>query len=182
MMDAPSRFKWLITASTLARRSRYGWGRSSHCLPRLDTPPRSTVPGQSLLGAAGENADVRADRRKAAADRAVAATFILGCSEHARRLAGLSDAADGVLDHRHHRRIAGLSSLAQVGMQVGRADEHAINAIDGANGLDVLQRLLRLHLHQHAQFVVRAVGVIPDPTEARRARVPPVTPRTPSGG
>jgi hypothetical protein len=32
-MDVPSRFRWLINASTLAHRCRLGWGRPSHCLP-----------------------------------------------------------------------------------------------------------------------------------------------------
>ena len=43
MVDAPSLFKWLINVSTLARRCRYGWGRSSHCLQFLVDAGASSV-------------------------------------------------------------------------------------------------------------------------------------------
>ena len=51
----PFRFKWLINASTLARRCRYGWGRPSHwsasTAGALDQPgPHSAARGRGWSG------------------------------------------------------------------------------------------------------------------------------------
>src|SRR6185295_11137742 len=90
-------------------------------------------------------------------------------SEDARRLARLADAPDRLVDHGLHFRVGDLAGVAERSVQVGRADEHAVDAFDRADRLDVVERALRLDLHQHADLLVRALGVVLDAAKARRA-------------
>src|SRR5712692_6047969 len=100
--------------------------------------------------------------------------------ENSGRLAALADAPDGVVDQRLDLGIGDLAGMAERSMQVGRTDEHAVDAVDRADRFDALERLLGLDLDQQADLLVRAPRVVLDPPEARCARGAP-DPAHPAG-
>ena len=70
--------------------------------------------------------------------------------------------------------------MAETGRQVGRPDEDAVDAVDRHDRIEVVERVARLDLHQHAQLVLRALHVVADAPEVR-ARIEPPMPRMPCG-
>src|SRR5689334_19735589 len=90
--------------------------------------------------------------------------------EDAGGAAALANSANRLVDQRFHFRIGDLAGMAHRGMQVRRTDEHAVNAIYGTYRLDVTKCRLGFYLHQHADLFVRALRIVLDPAEARRAR------------
>src|SRR6266850_3473047 len=125
--------------------------------------------GGERFGAAREYADVGPDsHEQSAALEPVASVGFVG-GQDSRRLARFANAPHRFVDERLHPRIGCFTRMAERGVQVGRPDEHAVDAVDSADGLDIVERLLRFDLHQQADFVVRALGVVLDPAEARGA-------------
>ena len=57
--------------------------------------------------------------------------------------------------------IGDLAGVAHRRVQVGRADEHAVDAVDRADRLDAVERGLGLDLHQHAELLVRTLARSP---------------------
>src|SRR5262249_62372581 len=80
------------------------------------------------------------------------------------------DAAPRLVDERLPCGVGDLARMTERGVQVSRADEHAVDAIRGADRFDAVQRRLRLHLHEHADLLVRAARIILDASKTRRAR------------
>src|SRR5437762_5347517 len=108
--------------------------------------------GGERFGAAREYADVGPDgHEQRAALEPVARVGFVG-SQDSGRPARLADAPDRLVDERFHFGIRDFAGMAERGVQVGRADEHPVDAVDGADGLDIVERLLRFDLHQQADL------------------------------
>src|SRR5712691_11991322 len=99
--------------------------------------------GGERFGAAREYAHVGPNGHEQRAALEPVARVGLAGSEDAGRLAGLADTAHGFVDQWLHLRIGYFTRMAERGVQVGGADEHAVNAVDRADGLDIVERHLR---------------------------------------
>ena len=60
--------------------------------------------------------------------------------------------------------------MAEVGRQIVRPDEHAVDAIDLADFIEVVERDPGFSLHQHANFTIRLFEVVLDPAVLRCTR------------
>src|SRR5438128_10058851 len=109
---------------------------------------------RELLGLAGEHAHVGPDGDEQAAAFEPAARVGFDAGEDSRRLTCLPDAADRVVDDRHDFRIVRLARIAERGVQVGRADENAVNAFHRGDFLEVVEALLVLDLNEHTELLV----------------------------
>src|SRR5712692_10866905 len=109
-----------------------------------------------------EHADVAAhgDEKEAALEHA--ARLVLAHAEETRRLAGSADALAGIEDRRLHLRVLRVGEMAHIGGEVGRADEDAVDALGRGDGGEVGNGLARLALHEDADLLRRALGVIGD--------------------
>ena len=68
-----------------------------------------------------------------------------------------------VLERRLHLRMAPVADVAERGGQIVRPDEHAVDALDRGDRLDLLERLAGLDLHQHADLARRRSSDSPSP-------------------
>ena len=89
--------------------------------------------------------------------------------QDARRLAAGADTAYGVVYAAVYFRVPRLAGIAHAGRQVCGADENAVDAVDGGNRLDLLQRLGRFHLYQQTQVFGGLGDVVGGATEVGRA-------------
>ena len=121
--------------------------------------PRARMPG---VGADG-------DEQRAALEPVARVGFVGG--EDAGRLAGLADAADGIVDQRLHLGVGGLAGVAPCEACRSAGPMNTPSTPSTAQIASMLSSAdLRLHLHQHADFLVRALGVVLHAPEARGAR------------
>src|SRR5438445_11566637 len=90
--------------------------------------------GGERFGAAREYADVGPDghEQRAALEPVARVGFVGG--QDSRRLARFADAPDGFVDPRLHPGIRDFAGMAERGVQVGRAGEHPVGAVAGADG------------------------------------------------
>src|SRR6185437_10955195 len=73
-------------------------------------------------------------------------------------------------DHRHDIFVRALAEIAERGVQVGGADENAVDAVDRGHRFDMRERLARLDLDQRADLVMRVDVIVLHAAEARGAR------------
>ena len=92
-----------------------------------------------------------------------------GGGQNARRLARAQDARNAVVDGRLHLGVPWVARVAHRCRQVRRADEHAVHAGRGGNGVQVVHGFYRLGLHQQADLLVGLVHVLRVRLPARRA-------------
>lgn len=78
--------------------------------------------------------------------------------------------------------MSGLPAIAHSGAQIGRADEHAIDAVDRGDLSCRFQSRYALDLHEEANLVIGAGEIIRDRPQRDARTSPPATPRTPFGG
>ncbi len=116
-----------------------------------------------------EQADVAADADEQAAALQPMTRIGLHWREDAGALAGRPDAGDRIVDRGAHVRMGVVARMAECGGEVARPDEEPIDTVDGGNRLDVGDRGCGFDLHDHADLVVGARGVVLDPPEAIRA-------------
>src|SRR5215208_2561116 len=121
------------------------------------------------LGAAREEADVGADGDEQRAEREPAPRRLLAVGEDAGGLAGLDDARNRIVDPRHHLGMGALAGIPKRGVEVGRTDEDAVDALDRGDLLEVAQPLAGFDLHHDADLVRRLLEVVLHPAEAGRA-------------
>ena len=62
---------------------------------------------------------------------------------------------DRVLDRRLHVGVLRIAEMAERGRQIGRPDEHAVDAVDLGDRFDLVERGAGFHLHQNADLVIR---------------------------
>src|SRR3954451_11715499 len=112
-----------------------------YCFDRDGTscrPPSSTLePGRERFRTSRQQAGIRAHRRdqRAELDRAARETFVPG--QDARNAAAGLDAPDRLLDHPLHLRMTLVADMAEVGRQVARTDEEAVDPLDAGDCLEV---------------------------------------------
>src|SRR5437870_6780030 len=126
--------------------------------------------GREFFTFASKYSDVGTDGYELAAEFEPLPGISLICSENSRRLARLADAANSFIDNRFYFGIRRLTRIAKRGVQVGRANEHAVDSLDAGDLLDIVDGALRLDLDEHAKFFVCPLRIILDAAEARRAR------------
>src|SRR5215213_9411895 len=122
------------------------------------------------LGAAREEADVGADGDEERAEREPAPRRLLAVGQDAGGLARLDDARDRIVDPRHHLGMGALARKAERGVEVGRPDEDAVDALDRGNLLEITQALAGFDLHHDADLVRRLLEIVLHSAEARRPR------------
>ena len=86
-------------------------------------------------------------------------------SSHVRRqntggLADLLQALHRVFERGLHLRVPPVADVAERGRKIIGPDEHAVDALDRRDGLDLRQRLAGLDLHQRADLARRVLQVI----------------------
>ena len=63
------------------------------------------------------------------------------------------------LNGRLHLGMLGVAEMTEVRSQIAGADEDAVDAFDGRDGLNLLQGGARFNLHQHAGVEMRVLVV-----------------------
>ena len=82
--------------------------------------------------------------------------------EDTRELPRLHDPRNRCVDGGADVRVRAVADVTHVGGEVARADEQAVDAIDGRNRFEIPQRDTRFDLHDDAQFAVDALDVVLD--------------------
>src|SRR4029078_10678464 len=122
------------------------------------------------LGTARKQAEIRAD----GAELATGSEHSLRVPFHRRQVAPrplrLADPAHRFLDHRHHCGVRSLAGVPERCMQVRRTDEDAVYTFDGADRLEIVQRLPGLDLDQDTDFLVRSLRISGNAAETARTR------------
>jgi hypothetical protein len=77
---------------------------------------------------------------------------------------------DRFVDRRSHVGMRVVAEVPQIGCQIARADEEAIDTLDRGNRVDAVQRLTRLDLDDDADFVVGALQIVFHPPVLVRPR------------
>ena len=119
---------------------------------------------------AGQQIAIEPNRNEHATERNVAPRQRVVGHQDAGGFAGTQDTHKGVLDRGAHPRVVLLADMAHGGRQVSRPDEDTVNAFNRRNGIEVVERGLRLGLYQHANLLVGLMAVIRHTAPARSAR------------
>src|SRR5262249_44551607 len=132
---------------------------------RTETPqglPPSPLrePRRERFRLARENAGVVADADKQTADLEPVPGIGLDRREDAGTLSGRAYALNRVLDLAAHVRMTVVAQMTHARRQMARADEQAVDTIDGGNRFDAGDGLRCFDLDDDAHFVVRAMEVI----------------------
>ena len=107
-----------------------------------------------------QDAGVQPHRHKERAQRQVVVCLGFVHAQDAGCLAGFQDPFDTVFNHSLYFRMPRVAHMAERGRQIRRADENAVNTVDGGNGVQVVNGSAGFGLHQQADGRVRLFGVV----------------------
>ena len=90
--------------------------------------------------------------------------------ENAGEFPGLQNLLDRLLDDRLHVGTRALAGIAERSVQIGRADEQSVDAVDRGDGFHIVERFARFDLEDDAKLFMRGLEIVLDAPEARAAR------------
>src|SRR5260370_16163637 len=153
--SVPSRVGRIASCSTGTRSSLTSLGKYIALCAFLEG-------AHERLAVPREHADIAAHRDEKEAALEHAARLVLAHAQEAGCLAGGADALAGMEDRRLHVRVLRVGEMAHIGGEVGRADEDAVDALRRGDGRDIGDGLARLALHEDADLLRCALGIVGD--------------------
>ena len=86
----------------------------------------------------------------------------LGGGQDTGRLAGLVAFCQSLSQRRLDIRMAGLAEMTKVGRQIGRPEKYSVDAVNGGDFLNPVERRAGFDLHQDAEFALDPGRVLLD--------------------